>query len=338
MRILLSSIVLFVLFSSCSEEVQLTDDAACPEERLIWEFTDTEGINGFVYEDGSIYISEQDECTYIDQYFNPDFRSVYFNDGTGMKLIDGSDTIPTITDYTIDFESASEFLDIIATDLQTLDRAWTTFTLQSPSYPIPENYNALKSCILSRTCDFQENRIQLIRDPYNSNNQVLQFHAFEATPDMVTSKCSIGSELFFFEKGNDIWYQSRFLIEGSLPTTLVDFESSYFLQYPGPRVAISGGAIAIENKFGDKVIFRQEDAGRIQVPLDEWFTLKVHLGLDDENGIIEVWQDGVQIISTSGPNIHLPFTVQNALEVGISATSESCTLYVDDIHIANQPF
>jgi len=337
MRTLTVACLVNVLVISCSEDTGMGENRVCATDGLLWEFTDPEGVNGYVYEDGSIYILEEDACRYIDQYFDPDFRSGYVNNGVNPSWISESDTIPKVTDYNIDFESSNDIIDLIAVDLESLDKVWTTFTLQSPGYPKPEDYNALKSCILEGNCDFEENSIRIVPDPYQVNNSVLQFVSWAASPDMVTSKCSIGSDLFYFEKGDDIWFEARFLIQDAYPTTLVDFESSYFLAYPGPRVMISGDAIAIENKFGEKVSYKQEGSS-IPVPMNNWFTLKVHLELDDENGVIEVWQHDSQIINTMGRNIHLPFSIQNSLEVGISASTDASVVYVDDIKISGQSF
>ena len=63
----------------------------------------------------------------------------------------------------------------------------------------------------------------------------------------------------------------------------------------------------------------------------------MHLTLDAQEGTIEIWQDDVKIIDTTGQTLPEADSLLNALEVGITATSEETVLYVDDVVISHQP-
>ena len=196
---------------------------------------------------------------------------------------------------------------------------------------------ALRKCILDGTCDFIDNRIDLVEDPMDPTNTCMRFESVAKTDDMVTSKSSMKTPLLFFENGDDLWFTADYLIEGNIPTTLADFENDFFEGSPGPRILISGNKLTIENKFGDKEIYRHDRD--ITVPTNQWFNIKVHLKFSPENdGLVELWQDGVQLISANGKTLPLNNSIQNSLEIGISATELESTVYVDNLKIDHDEF
>ena len=200
-----------------------------------------------------------------------------------------------------------------------------------------EAYVDLRKCILDGSCDFIDNRFDLMPDPINASNQVLKFFSVAPSSDMITAKSSISSTLVLFREGDDFWYEARYYIEDLLPTTIADFESSYFEGGPGPRLIFKGDQLAVENKFDEKITYRQEPGNEVTFPLNQWVKVKVHLKYDVEEGTIRVWQDDQLIIDAVGPNIPLNFWVQDRIEVGISATSSEVVLYVDDIKFSHSP-
>ncbi len=61
---------------------------------------------------------------------------------------------------------------------------------------------------------------------------------------------------------------------------------------------------------------------------------------EQEDGVIELWQDGQKILDTHGKTLVLAHAIYNSIEIGISAYNEqgkTATLYVDDFHISHQP-
>ena len=76
-------------------------------------------------------------------------------------------------------------------------------------------------------------------------------------------------------------------------------------------------------------------------PTGRWVQLRAHLVLtEQDNGVIELWQDGQKIIDTRGKTLVLAHAIYNSIEIGISAYNEqgkTATLYVDDFCISDQP-
>lgn len=330
-HLILSIMIPALFFSSCKKE-----QGDCPQDVLM-DYVDPEGNHVIVGTDGSAYLYSDDGCIYADLIFTPGFlEEHYLLTDSGTFIITAEGPYPVANNFTEDFEQDT-FNDLFLFSLDETGKWWNHFTCQSPAFPEVEDYNALRDCIWAGTCEFTDNRLELASDPFEASNQVLQCTAVAPSADMVTSKCSLESQLPFFRCGDDLWYEARYCIWSGMPLTLVDFENSLFLGYPGPRVILRDGVLAFENKFGEKTGYEQ--ATPVPVPVGEWFTLKVHLRFSDQaDGQLELWQDGVQLISTSGINIPSWNSIQNSLEVGISATQNDCVLLVDDVRLADAPF
>lgn len=54
--------------------------------------------------------------------------------------------------------------------------------------------------------------------------------------------------------------------------------------------------------------------------------------------MIELWQDGDLRISERGINLPTANSVQNRVEIGVSATSVGSVLLVDNMRISETPF
>jgi hypothetical protein len=263
---------------------------------------------------------------------------IYAITDSGVYLItEEGPLFPTDNDWTEDFEGYADFIDLFALSVADTGKHWNHFTLQSPLAKTVPEYVDLRQCILNRTCDFRDNRIELAPDPVQPGNTALKFTCVPPSNDMTTAKSSISSSTQFFRKGDNCWFQARYFIESGLPFTLVDIENTFFLEGPGPRVTLRGGVLEIENKFGSKI--RYEANNPPPVPMQQWFTVKVHFRFSElGDGLIELWQDGQLLLSTTGINLPTSNSVQDDLEVGISASSEGAVMYVDDVRISDKPF
>ncbi len=336
--------IVFLGNLGCSKDSELVAELdepiaseACLTEGLLENFTDTNGNNLFIYEDGKVFMMSDNKCEFQLQYFDPDFESQsYTTNGSDTFLKDGSELIPTKNNFLEDFEKA-KFTDLFVSETSSPNLFWTNFTLQSPEAKTVGEYVALSKCILDETCDFLDNQIKIVEDPTDLSNKVIEFNCVGPTPEMVTSKCSITSTLNYFKNDNDVWYEADYYIKSGIPYSLVDFENSYFEGSPGPRVVIRDNKLEFENKFGVKMRFESNTA--TEVPIGEWFTIKVHLKFSNTNaGRLELWQDGVQILSASGINLPTSNAIQNVLEVGISATQENTILLMDNLRISDAEF
>jgi len=328
--------ILAIVLVSCSKRTDL--NPACSTDELLTSFLTDDGIEVFIYNNGELYASSGETCEFQFQYFDPqELENAYQINNDGRFLVSGSDLFPVKNDYSDDFESIPVFNNMIVQSLTDTHLFWTSFTLQSPSVPNVADYNALRACILDGSCTFIDNKIELAPDPVNSTNSTLKFTSVAPTSSMVTAKASLSSTLNYFVKDMDVWFQAEFYIESGQPFSLVDFESSYFESSPGPRVVIRNGKLEIENKFGTKANY--SNTGNTLVPSNQWFNVKVHLKYSDTtNGIIELWQDGIKLINAVGITLPLPIAVQNTLEVGISATPETCIMYMDNLRISESQF
>ena len=307
---------------------------------LLADFNNDEGLQFHIYDDGKAYQVENGNCLFEAQYFDPDFyEQTYIDTDSGTFVKVDNDTIfKPIRAFEETFEGYQSALDLIRTDLSQEHLVFSNFTLQSPATPEVDDYNDLKNCILAANCDFIDNRFELAQDPVDANNSVLKFYSLDPTQEMVTAKCSMTSDLVMFKAGDDLWFEAKYYLESGIPTTLVDFESSHFLGYPGPRIIFRNDQVAVENKFLDKLEFVQNPGNSLDFPINEWVKIKVHLNFDTSQGVIQVWQDDQLIIDAIGQNIPLDNWIMNALEIGISATSQETTIYMDDVRLSDQPF
>lgn len=337
MKINLLPLTLFViLFNGCKKEEQRND---CNSKGVVLEtFISPEGKEFYLFKDGTAFVNNSGSCEFVIQYFDPDFLSKNYKiDATGKFLITDGGLFPVKNEYTDDFEKYPKFSDLFLKSITDKDLYWSGFTLLSPAAPTISDYVALRSCILGGTCTFIDNKIEMAIDPMDNANKVLKFTSVAPTANMITAKASIESTINFFDKGSDLWFQASYYVESGVPFSLADFENVYFDSGPGPRVVIRDRKLSIENKFGAKKEYFQSSP--ISIPSKVWFTIKVHFKFsNDVDGVIELWQDGKQVISAKGSNLPTANSIQNSVEVGITSTSVGCVLLVDNIKISASPF
>jgi hypothetical protein len=226
-----------------------------------------------------------------------------------------------------------------ATDFRELFKpgGWNSTTLLSPKANTVKKYVELHRQIMMGG-DFLDNRMDLDSENAHSGNKALRFYAAQPDPNTnKTSKSMIENKLLCFGKGDHIWFSAWYYLEKGLPATLVDFETGRYQGGPGMRLFIRRNAYAtMESKFYDKPQYNQY---KVPLPREKWFKLKVHLMLSNrDDGIIELWQDGLKILSARGRTLPTHDTIYNMLQVGITATPREATLLVDDVIISNKPF
>lgn len=327
--------LLLLLASACKREPLLP----CPEDAtLVSEFTQ-DGTTARIYDNGKAYEYKRGECRFLVDYYDPDFLNQHYVFDSGRVWIrtDAGDLVRVKNDFIERFDHYTTFTDIIAKSIADTALLWTGFTLQSPEAKEISDYVALRQCILAGTCDFRDNRLSLVSSPTDAGDTVLRCYAVTPSRDMVTSKTSFESNFPYFPAGSDLWFEAQFYIADGRPYSIADFENPYFESSPGPRIVFVGDALAIENKFGAKEKFEQ--ASPIAFPDDRWVTVKLHIRLAaDASGRYTLWQDGTQVLDVAAQTIPLGNSLQNSLEIGISATDEACIMYVDDIRVSDEAF
>jgi len=327
-------IAVILSVSSCRDAT-----TGCPDEQdVLTSFVSETDVTGIVTNSGEAYIQDDNGCTFLVQYFTPGFDSIYIFSDSGLYIqTEEGDLFPVTNSFFDDCENYDTFLDLMATSIEDTDKHWNSFVLQSPLAQTVDEYVDLRACILNETCDFLDNRIDVVSDPVNASNTVIQLTSVAPSENMITAKSSIERTFNYFNKGMDLWFEAKYFIVSGMPFSFADFENSYFDQSPGPRIIVDGNALAIENKFGDKIEYIPLAAP--EIPLGQWFTIKVHFQFSETNtGIIELWQDGVLLMSITGINLPLFNSIQNSLEVGVSSTSVGCVLLVDDIRLSPEAF
>ncbi|MEQ8663598.1 MAG: hypothetical protein RLW62_22500, partial [Gammaproteobacteria bacterium] len=170
---------------------------------------------------------------------------------------------------------------------------------------------------------------------------------FHANPDANNvSKASIAKGILYFADGDDFWLSGWFYIEDSPSLTdagaftLFDLESS-FMEYAGIRsIFRRNDSLAFELKM-PKTQFEQEPGQEVPFPTGQWVHLVAHIHLGIEDGQVELWQDGRQVLSRRGRTMPVAATVYDRLELGITAIAQGSkydkVLYVDDLVIDDAP-
>ena len=143
---------------------------------IVWEYVAPEDVMVRVYENGEAYFVENGGCTFAAQFFTPGFfEQNYVRTPTSIsaKLDDGT-LLPLFESFVEDFEGHENALDMIILDPEDRTRFYSSFTLQSPSAKTVSEYVDLRQCILDGSCDFIDNRFDLVADPEAPDNTVLR--------------------------------------------------------------------------------------------------------------------------------------------------------------------
>lgn len=268
---------------------------------------------------------------YDPNYFEKNYRII---DNEIYQLDpDSGETFKVRRHFVEDFENALTFVDLFPSDLS----GWTSIELNSPTTPSTAEVIELRNCILRGECDFIDNRIDCVEV---AGNQAIRFYSV-ANYTQQPWKAALNAELFFFVEGDDVYFSGRFFIDTAHDNllTLFDLETSWFTGHPGLRAMVLDGAISIELKWVDKVLYRQPPQSLTPFPIGQWVQVEMQTYLSSgEDGTIEVWQDGVKIIDKVGKTLVHPAAIYNILGVGITAMMIPIpqTVLVDDVVLIAQ--
>jgi hypothetical protein len=188
---------------------------------------------------------------------------------------------------------------------------------------------------LNGSCDFDDNRIDIVSNQAGNEGQSLKFTAFAPTEDMVTAKSSIESTLMHADIDDEVYLQADFYLEEGFPFSLIDFENKWFEQSPGIRLVFDQDQyLAAELKYGSKPWFRQRSGNEVKFPVQQWVQIKAYVLLrNDEAGVVKIWQDDQLIVDASGQTLPTANSIQTNIETGITATSEKTMLYLDNFEV-----
>lgn len=293
------------------------------------EFIHEEDGEIYYIVDGNFYILKNGKLEFLENLYDLDFyEKNYLVEGNSIFQIDpeNGDRHAVVTHFEEGFENAGNL-----EDLFTLYR-WHNSNVNPKYAGEYGNYYNIG------------NRVAISNDIVHSGSNSLR--AF-ANPWTDVSKASIGRNLMYFAKGDDIYISSWFYMEDTPDIvdgggmTFFDIESSWMNSLGIRSIIKSGDALAVELKFLGKKTFRQETGKEIAFPIEKWVHVETHIYLSDEDGFVEMWQDGVKIIEERGRTLPLANTVLDKLELGISAIAANAkyekALYIDDFIISNKP-
>jgi len=310
-----------------------------PESEV--ELTVTENGTTYKLSKGSLYqVNASGKWEFVQQIYDPDYyvKNYVEREGAIFRKADNGELVLVKKSFTDDFENAK------LTDLIGPKRGWTTFTLQSPKAPTVKDYVQLRSRILKGEADFLDNRIEPSGEVVHGGKTALKCVSVPPSRGMVTAKASLSTELVHFVKGDDVWISMWCHVPAGsgMPFSVLDLETSWLFNHPGIRLIIEGEKFAgFELKMVGHAKYRQPKGHEVPFPTGRWVHLKAHLKLtEQDDGVIELWQDGQKIIDTRGQTLVLAHAIYNSLEIGISAYGEQDkpgTLYVDDVEISDQP-
>ncbi len=317
-----------------------------PESERLASIT-VDGQLCILAKNGNVYSVQPatNKWAYMATVFNPEeyWASYQTKDGIVCRVDTSTGQhFPTRKEFQEDFENLPE-AEAGLRELIGEKRMWTEVTLQSAEAPTVGEYVALRKRILLEGQSFGAAKVAPSLKKSVSGAASLLCVCPPCPPGHVCSKASLSTGILYFEKGDDLWFEASYYVDGKmLPLTLADFESDLLLGSPGIRLMLLDEKyLGMELKSFVKPKYRQKESERTPFPTDRWVKVRVHLKLDAENGLIEVWQDGHPIIQQSG--ITLPFAkaYYNSLEIGVSAhdkTTQSANLYVDDVKVSAKPF
>lgn len=321
--------ILMLALTGCNQD---DPNANCPPESDVLDrfTTDKEYL---LTVNGKAYVREAGGCTFLLDYFPATFADNYRAADGEIFTRAGELPIKTVRSLTEDFEKATRYTDLFITSPATLNRNWTDVVLQSPLSPTVPEYVALRKCLIESTCDFKDNRIDLIQNIGGRPGNSLRFTAVAPSAQMVTSKASIENTLCHADADDEVVIEADFFIEKGFPFSLFDFENKWFNESPGPRLVFrNSNQLAVELKYGTKPDYRQPPGSEQAFPTGRWVRVKVSYVLkSDFTGSIRVWQDNMLIIDQTGKTLPTSNSIQTSLEMGITATSTSTVLYMDNV-------
>ena len=328
-------LLLFAVSLGCSDSTSLQGEPKRSQAEAVFE---QEGKT-YLLINGDMFRDDSNRLTFIDHWYDPEFYDKHFvqRDALIYQRDPESDELYLMhRHFTEDFERADRL-----SDLMTVERGWTNMALQSPKTPSVEESNALVNQVRLGEATFVDNRVEPSGEVVHDGERSLKCVCVPKSSSMVTGKASIASFFVHFLKGDDIWFRGWFyLADGGKPFTLMDLESSWIKQHPGMRICLSDDRLFVELKWAGKPAHKQAAGREMIFPTGKWVQLKLHLTLTDSaDGVIELWQDGKQIIDSRGQTLPLAGSVYDSLEVGISAhnDTQAATLFVDDIAISAEP-
>jgi hypothetical protein len=273
--------------------------------------------------------------SHFDTVYDPDFfkKNYVVEKGVVHRKADDGRLFEVLKQFESGFEDVKSMRELIGEKYK-----WTACTLQSPAAPEVKDYVDLRNRILKDNAPFIDNRIEPTAGLAHSGKQSLKFYSVAPSRGMICSKASLDTGFLHFVKGDDFWFSGWYFVKEGWPQTLLDLECSFAKGYPGIRLYLfEDKYLGAELKWAHKPKFKQA-AARTAFPASKWVNVVAHFKLSEKpDGIVQIWQDGKQVVDAKGQTLAFADAVYDNLEVGITANQQTSTLYVDDIKVTDKP-
>ncbi len=237
-----------------------------------------------------------------------------------------------ISEFSSHFDSAAKLVDLFPNDLS----GWINLQLVEP--------NGSDDIVLEDKKAYAgKNSVELQNGQFHSSCCAVKLAAPPSGSSV--SKASLQKGGFFFESGDDLWVSAWFFIQGFenyQALFVLDIETTEFQGSPGRRLMMSGGdnELKLESKSNlSGPEYRQAKGNIIPFPKNEWVHIILHLRLSaGQEGLTEIWQDGVKIIEQFGQNLLTDSAVYDRFQFGITANGSprDKVICVDDVVISKQ--
>lgn len=330
------ALLIALLLSGCVAAYQLMprDTVASPElaARLEASAIEVDGVKVAI-DNGDAWRKDGGQWVWHSHLFEPDWYERHYRerDGKVLRVADDGAEYPVRYAFSSGFEDAAALPGLIG-----IEPGWTAFTLLSPRAPEIADYVRLRKSILKGEGDFLDNRIEPVTQRAHGGRQSLRCEAVAPARGMVTSKASIHTELIHFKRNDCVHFSAWYWFDQPLEwATLMDLETAWIDQHPGPRIVVNSGALELEMKWAAKPKWRQ--ARPLALPTGQWVHIEAEFFLHESDGRVRLWQDDRLLIDGAGQTLPLADSILNDLEVGLSATAAAATIYVDDVSIERRP-
>lgn len=276
------------------------------------------------------FISEPYDKAFYEKSFDVENGVIYRMDDDGARYA-------VLRHFSDGFEDATTIRDLVS-----IERGWTQLTLLSPEAPTVAESNDLANRILLGESDYLDNRIEPSTEQAHTGQMSLKALAVAPDSGMSCTKASLHTLLLHFVEGDNIWFSAWYYIEEAGEfITLMDLESTFVRGWPGMRIRLQEGYLEFQfAKWEPNTVYRQPEGQRIPFPFNRWVLVEAHLLLsENDDGIIQLWQDDILIIDRRGQTLPFAEAVYDSLEIGLSAYStgpETANLYVDDLVISSE--
>jgi len=298
---------------------------------MIPDLAFTQGDKNYVLSNGDVYLVHPDGTReFQERFYDPDFYLKNYQHQIQIVQVDPESgaTYPVLLAFADAFESSAKLIS---------PSRWHANNTESARAGQADNYYHLG------------NRVELTSIRQRSGSYSLRCTAKPSATQV--SKASLTRNLMYFKQGDHV-YTSMWLFLKPTPsvydgggTTFMDLESS-FMQSVGLRLivrqsAAGQDALAFELEF-PKTQFKQAPGSEVPFPTGRWVQVRTHALLSaDDTGMVQIWQDGREVLNATGRTLPLADTIYDRIEIGVTALAQGAlyekVLWIDEFEISHAP-